>query len=185
MINLIRMRKNRLKEIVRASQKPLTPEEKENVRNYNERQKYIKLKPELWPDFDLLWDYNLESQRYAIDGCTKETFYEQFPEGLQLGNVSLQELKDALKSNYEVKKDKIWGLGKDQKLAKAILHWKEKRTMTPIFIGFTKDTLTIRGGYHRYSVCVIKNPEVIPILIESSGKEKLEKILSVVWNPLK
>jgi len=186
MIDLVCMSNNKTIEEILASMNNLSKAQmEENERTFYECKKYIDMKPELWPDFELLWDTSPEHYIHTVDGYNEESYKKHFPNGLQLGYVSFTELNNKLATHCVRTQDKIWELGSTQKLAKAILHWTEKKAMTPILIGFYKEDLIIGGGFHRHAVCIIKKPETIPILIEPSDKERLEKLLSIEWNTKK
>lgn len=49
-----------------------------------------------WPTFQIQWDLTNEGQRYALDGCKREAFEKQYPTGLQVRWITLNDLNRVL-----------------------------------------------------------------------------------------
>lgn len=154
--------------------------------NWERSKKYRNLALNEWPEFELLWDKSKDSVRYCLDGFDEETYKLKYPNGMILGNINFSEFQDKMSSFNNRDKTKIWELGNPYKLARAILHLVDKNKITPIFIGVFNNELTIWGGFHRHAICMVKNPERIPILTLPEHKQDIEKIArSIVWEDFK
>ena len=156
-------------------------ENKENIR-VNEKAREIEGLPiERWPAFDIRWDLSLAGQRFSFDGESESSFVEDYPNGLLLGWVCLNELDDKLIPYCKRAAGEIWSIGNSLKVARIIVHWTEGRSISPIIIGHNKHgQLTILGGNHRLAICRTKGERIVPVLANPTDQNMINDILGVI-----
>jgi len=152
------------------------------MKNY----RYIPI--EKWSkSLNIGWDFNLKNPIYSPH--RKETYYNEGTE-LIAGWVDLDELFGAITEMHQLRGDKAWGRDND-KINKAIEFWKNGGKMSPMLIDAfnnvdvlktypARDEITIRAGFHRFSVCCLIKLKEIPFLTPKSSQNDIEKLLKTV-----
>lgn len=156
-------------------------EQKERNRQSREAKKLIKLPIADWPEFEVKWDVHPNKQNLAFDGVSVEEFVDDFPDGLILAEVSLDELDNELCSFNKRTPEEVWGVGSNQKAAEVILNWAEGKKITPPMIRKTNGTneICIGGGNHRLAVARAKRESKMFILIDPLELDFISSRLSL------
>lgn len=147
-----------------------------------ESEKYLKSPVSEWPKIELHWDLSRESQRYSLDGNTKEEFDRRYPLGFCLGNVLLQDLDDRLCAFNHRTEAQLWEVGNPFSLAKLIIYLSEGRPISPPAVQvINRNEIFFLGGNHRYAVAKAIGETKLPIYVEPEHKEAIDSLLSINW----
>jgi len=134
-----------------------------------------------WPPFDIIWDTSPASFFYTLDGA--ENTPVDFTE-LQLIWVALADFDGILQPYNHRIVDEIWSVGDSKKAARALVHWSERRCMSPVWIiPTTAGKVGIVGGNHRLAIARAKGASVIPVLVEKKHLESIAALIKFLPGP--
>ncbi len=146
-------------------------------------EKLIGVSVSEWPDFEIIWDLNPASQRFALDGMDKDAFRDDFRQGLDVVWAELADLDANLIGQSRRTKEGIWTIGVPDKTANCIRQWSQGRALTPPYIILIGYKLCVGGGHHRLSIARAKGVAILPLLVEAQEKDDIAKIISFVEPP--
>lgn len=170
------MDQEQIEELV-LSMRPSDEQVEEN-RRLREIEKSIENKPvSEWPQFEILWDFSFVNIYRFADGGSFSQFNRDYPDGIHLAYVRMEELDSKLMTMSSQTADEFWEVGFPGKKSGVIVHWLEGNKMTPCKIKPHNGQLIICGGNHRLAVCRAKSALSIPILFNLEHKAELEKII--------
>jgi len=158
-------------------------EQQKKDSDYNRFKKYLNLPIENWPDFNITWDKDPNKFYLALDSSNPEHFNSEYPYGVSLATVELNELDNNLNSRSQRTNNEIWKTG-DQSVASCINTCVKGKKLTPpiIEIHENKLELVVNGGNHRLAVCRAKIVNIITILIPNDQKKVVSTILkTLTW----
>lgn len=149
--------------------------------DFDSYKKYIGLDIKDWPKFKIDWDHDPNNFYYALDSRDPNHFKNEYPKGVSLATVKLEDLDTQLNSNSRRTNEEIWDTG-DTSVASSINHWVKGKKMTPPIIEVHKNgtELVISGGNHRLAVCRAINESIVTILVPNDQKKKVSKILKTL-----
>ena len=149
--------------------------------------RFENLPVEEWPNIQFKWDISKASQRFSLDGCTKENFEQYYPQGLLLGWVSLSDF-DAKLCHYSRRDtaQELWACGCQWKLSRMIEYLAQGRPISPPLVKPTMNSSEIifLGGNHRYAVAKALNINNIPILVSPQHAESLSCLCVISWETI-
>lgn len=134
--------------------------------------------PDLWPVFEVRWDFNPLNFYRVFDGAEPTSSADN--ELVLIPDVSLASINSALTPYWHRTADEVWTVGSPDKTARAIVYWCEGGLMTPPLLIPTSDgKLAIAGGNHRLAVARAKLTACLPILSRSAEEKRVRQILAV------
>ncbi|MBA9067003.1 hypothetical protein FHR71_000733 [Methylobacterium sp. RAS18] len=145
-----------------------TPPDPAEEKRKSKVERKLRRKPVAkWPPFAPLWDHEPGNFHRSADGCSAAKFREAYSNGLMLAEVDLIELDAALIGNSRRTVQEVWGVGADDKVARAIRYWSEGGAMTPAMVQpHTTGEIIIVGGNNRLAVARAKGVSRVPVLFE-------------------
>lgn len=164
------------------------PDPAEENRKSKVERKLLRKPVAEWPPFAPLWDYEPGNFHRSADGCSAAKFRGAYSNGLILAEVDLIELDAALIENSRRTAQEVWGVGADDKVARAIRHWSEGGVMTPAMVQpQTIGEIIIVGGNNRLAVARAKGVGRVPVLFEPghlpSMQAKLPGLFALATHP--
>jgi hypothetical protein len=150
-------------------------------RRINERACKLMNRPvNEWPPFNLQWDVSPANYFHALDGVGPN---DVATNELKVIWVRLDDLDRVLEPSNARVAEEVWSVGQPDKAARAIVHWAEGRSMTPVWVSHTSPgKLGIIGGNHRLAVARAKKATLVPLLVERKDLTNLHDLI-VVQSP--
>jgi hypothetical protein len=139
-----------------------------------------------WPTFQIQWDLTKEGQRYTLDGCSQESFEKQYPNGLQVRWITLNDLNRVLCDYNRRTIEETWEVGSKRSLANNIAWAGDRQPVTPIYIkqnSFFPEQIKLEGGNHRYAMVNAMQVTILPVLVEQEDIAIIEKIITLNTSP--
>lgn len=148
-----------------------------------EAERYRLVTPSQWPSLEFNWDFSVDAQRFALDGCKPDSFTKCFPLGLRLGWVSLQEFDAKLSLQNKRELAELWDVGDQEKLAMAIEYIRRGKPITPPLVAPIPavQQVCLGGGNHRYTVAKFSGQVALPIYVDPEDAERIEAIVAIRW----
>lgn len=145
---------------------------------------HVLTAPSEWPSLAFNWDFRAVAQRFALDGCKPEYFAKCFPQGLQLGWVSLHEFDERLILQNRRELTELWTIGDPKKLAFAIEYIRRSKPITPPLAAplSGKNQVLLEGGNHRYTIAKFKGLIEIPIYVDPENAGEMSRIVPIRWS---
>lgn len=113
---------------------------------------------------------------------TSQKFQDRYPDGLQLGHMSLVAFDQHLAHfSRRDTPEELWSLGCRFKLAKTIAYIRWGYAITPPIAGPMGKEVILRGGHHRYAIAKAVQLDTIPFLVAPDDVKAIENLLDVTW----
>lgn len=135
-----------------------------------------------WPQLTFNWDFTRKGQRFGFDGVRSQEFQDRYPDGLQLGYMSLVAFDQQLAHfSRRDTPEELWSLGCRFKLAKTIAYIRRGYAITPPIAGPMGKEVILKGGHHRYAIAKAVQLDTIPFLVAPDDVKAIENLLDVNW----
>ena len=117
---------------------------------------------------------------------SEQEFLKYHPEGLYLGDVTLQEFDKKLCHFSRRDEGELWELGSQNKLAYLIVYLSEGLPISPPVAKPTDNNEVILiGGHHRYAIAKSIGENDMPICVCPEHKSRVNEIINVKWKHTK